>query len=792
MKKARILVVGTSLLALTCSTMSMAQSASKTDRQNAEAGSTSQDIIVTATRREETVLKSAVSITAYSQEQLDIKGVRNIEDLTRMTPGVSLNQGTFGIKYLVIRGLTSSVGATMNGIYIDDTPVQVRNISLANNFYPVLFDLHDVEILRGPQGTSFGSGSMGGLIRFVSEKPSVDKYSGYARAELATTEGGGLSYEGGAAIGGPIVQDKIGFRISGYYRHDGGYIDRVPYVANRGTYKKNANTRETGSVQAQMVFKPTETLTITPGFYFQRLKRNESDQFWSQRPGIPGGATPALLNPTPYPAFTSGEGGQSYGIDRVKLYSVKANWDLGPVSLINNTAYVDRSGHTSDDATSFFLDLLGQPQSGGQFETLGGDFRSNIDLQSRQRAFTQELRLQSNGTGPLSYEIGVFYQRTKQSVVERDTTVDPRGIVLLDGAVPLVPSSDGKGLVGNALDRSVDSQIAGFVNVDYRLFDKLKLTIGARYSVLKLDYTNNSAYNIPTTIATHGSTKDKPFTPKFAAEYQLNDRMMIYSTVAKGFRPGGTNPGVDRNQCQANLNAYGLSDVPPVYKSDSDWSYELGAKGRPSKFLEFAGDVFQLDWKDTQRTRTLFDCSQNFIQNLGSSRVRGVEAKVTVFPFRGFSIDTNFSYIDAKVASTIPNYVKNAAGAIVQDTKNAVTKGDRFAPEWIISVAGDYTMPVSDGVVGYGHIQYDYRSGYDAPSENAAFNPLYGHVFAQHNLSARVGARMHGIDASLFVNNITNSRDELGRLALGSGAANRLLRQTYRPRTFGATVSYRY
>jgi iron complex outermembrane receptor protein len=783
MTKSRLFAVGSSLLALSCSSMAMAQSTASADRGNVEAGSNGSDIIVTATRREESVLKAAVSITAYSQASLDLKGVRNIEDIARMTPGVSLNQGTFGIKYLVVRGLTSSVGATMNGVYIDDTPVQVRSISLANNFYPALFDLERVEVLRGPQGTSFGAGAMGGAIRFISAKPSVDKYSGYARAELATTEGGAPSYELGAATGGPIVEDKIGFRVSGYYRRDGGYIDRVPYVANRGTAKKNANSNITYVGQAALTFKPTETIEITPSVFYQQANRNESPQFWTTRPGA---ATP--LTPNPYPAFTSGEGANSYGHDRAIIYSVKSSVDLGPVSLISNTSVVNRKVHTSDDGTAFFLDLLGQPQSGGLFEsTFGVDFRSLIGLHQTQKSFTQELRLQSNGSGRLNYEVGVFYQNSRQEVTEFDTSTNPGGLV---GIIPLIPAVNGN--IGYALDQSRDKQIAGFAQVDYKLFDKLKLTAGIRYSQLTVDFTNTTGNRLPTDVVAGGHTVDKPWTPKFGAEYQLTDKMMIYSTVSKGFRPGGSNPGANIVNCTADLAAVGLTDIPRSYKSDSVWSYELGAKGRPSRFIEFAGDVFQLDWTDVQRTRTLTGCSQNFIQNLGSARVRGVEAKIVLYPLHGLSIDTNFSYNDAVATSTIPNFVVGTGGAIVRDTKNTVTSGDRFAPKWIISVAADYEATVRDGVVGYGHIQYDYRSGFDAPNENAAFNPLYGRVFTRNFVAARVGARFHGIDASLFVNNLTNSKDELGRLALGAGAANRILQLTYRPRTFGATISYRY
>jgi outer membrane receptor protein involved in Fe transport len=776
-----ILKAGVSLLVLVAAAPVSAQAGP--DQRESE--SSLSDIIVTANRREQTVLKVPISVTAYSQESLDLKGIRNIEAITRMTPGVSLNQGSFGIKYLVIRGLTSSVGATMNGVYLDDTPVQVRSISLATNFYPGIFDLERVEVLRGPQGTSFGGGAMGGAIRFISAQPSVEKYSAYGRAELATTEEGSPSYEAGAAVGGPIVTDKIGFRVSAYYRRDGGWIDRVPFEANRGTPKEDANSGRRFVGQAALTIKPTENLTITPGLFFQQANSYESDQYWTTRPGA---ATP--LTTTPYPALTSGEGGAAFNRDRAIVYSIKAQLDLGSATLINNTAFTDRKVVSESDGTGFFLDFLGQPQTGGFFASvLGVDFRSNIALRQAQRSFTQELRLQSNGDGPVNYYVGLFYQNSRQRVAEFDTSTNPFGIANADGSIPILPSVNG--LIGYALDRVRDRQIAGFAQVDYKIFDRMTLTAGLRYSRTTVDYTNTNGYNLPSDQVGGGSSKDHPLTPKFGAEFQLTDKMMIYASAAKGFRPGGSNPVSSVIDCSGSLAALGLSAIPRTYRSDSVWSYEIGAKGSPNQFLSFAADVFQLNWKNVQRTRNLPTCAQNFIENFGAARARGVEAKIIITPLRGFSIDTNLSYTDARQRQTLPNFALQPDGSLVR-SGNLVTKGDRFAAPWIISVAADYETNLGTGETSaYGHLQWDYRSGYSAPSGNAGFIPLLGRVFTQEFVSARVGIRHQRTDFSLFVDNLLDSKDELGRLVLGAGGANRLLRQSYRPRTVGITASHR-
>lgn len=785
----KLLLGGISLLVLASPFAATAQTASAVPAKAksptiAAERQTDQEIIVTANRREESILKVPVSVTAYSQENIDLKGIRNIEDLARMTPGVSINQGTFGIKYLVIRGLTSSVGATMNGVYIDDTPIQVRSVSLTSNFYPAMFDLERVEVLRGPQGTLFGAGAMGGAIRFISAKPSVTDFSGYSRAEVGFTEGGAPSYEGGAAVGGPIIKDKVGFRVSGYYRRDGGYIDRVPFVANRGTAKDNHNSRETFVGQAALTLKPTEDLTITPSVFHQQANRNNSDQFWDWRPGV---------KRAPLPEFTSGEGLESYGKDNATIYSVKGELDLGPATLISNTAFTDRKIASFDDGTALFLDIFGQPQSGGLFETAFGiDFRSSLDVKMRQQAFTQELRVQSNpGEGRFSYVAGVFFQNSRQTAEEFDRSVNPKGLA---GLIPLAPAVNGN--IGYLLDNAKDRQIAAFGQLDYKLTDKLSVSAGLRYSRVTFDFRQVSGNNLPTDEITTGRTSESPITPKFGIEYNPTNRLMFYGSAGKGFRPGGTNtipsPASITPECTAALQGLGYATVPGQYRSDSTWAYELGAKGRVGSWLTFAGDAFQIDWTDVQRTRSVLNCANPFIDNLGKSRARGVEAKIVVSPLKGLSLDANLSYTDATVQQTLIRPA-TVVGGVLLPAAPITTKGNRFAPPWIISLAADYETELGSGnIVGYGHVQWDHRSGLSAATGNLGYNPLLARVATQDFVAARFGVRTGGIDISVFVNNVLNSRDELGRLALGAGGAERLLRQTYRPRTIGLTGSHRF
>src|SRR3979490_1380069 len=197
-----------------------------------------EEIVVTRTRRSERLQDVPISVMAFSQEKLDSQGLHNIDDLVRLSPGVNFqrNGRSWAGNYndegsdINIRGVDSAAGTATTGIYIDDTPIQTRKIGFGSiNAFPALFDLDRVEVLLGPQGTLFGAGAEGGVVRFIAPEPDLKKRGGYARADAAVTDGGSPSYEGGVAFGAPIIDDVLAFRASLSFRRDGGWVDRGGY-----------------------------------------------------------------------------------------------------------------------------------------------------------------------------------------------------------------------------------------------------------------------------------------------------------------------------------------------------------------------------------------------------------------------------------------------------------------------------------------------------------------------------------------------------------------------------------
>src|SRR5262249_42587195 len=262
-----------------------------------------QEVVVTATRREEELSKVPISVTALTQDAIDRRGIKDINDIVRFTPGVTIdNSGTNAIS---IRGISSSARAGTTGIYIDDTPIQMRALGFnPDDTLPKTFDLDRVEVLRGPQGTLFGSGSAGGTVRYILMQPSLTASSTYVRAEGPYTDGGQPSYEAGIAHGGPIIDGTLGYRVSAWYRQDGGWIDRVDPTSGAVT-ESNANHQGTMQLRLAVTWAPIESLQITPNVLYQNSKRHDASTYWpaysdsSGAPTFSGPSDGTFNNATP-------------------------------------------------------------------------------------------------------------------------------------------------------------------------------------------------------------------------------------------------------------------------------------------------------------------------------------------------------------------------------------------------------------------------------------------------------------------------------------------------------------
>lgn len=724
------------------------------------------DIVVTAQKRNESINTVPISISAATQAQLDAKGLKNIDDLIRTTPGLAVQKGGALDDIISIRGITSNVGASTTAVYVDETPVSARNICFYCGFtaYPQLFDLERVEVLRGPQGTLFGASSMGGTIRFITPKPDLEKYTGYARAEVSTTEHGAPSWELGAAIGGPIVEDKVAFRASGWTRLDGGYIDAVDQTTGRVT-DKNTNQRRSYVARLAVTVKPAEQLTITPSFYYQKMNVADRDTFW------PDAGTFRSYMPQLQP-YT----------DRQIIGALDATYDAGSVTIKSVTSIYNRKQERADDYTlSDFAYFAGTDDRSALPNYLSTNYQN-----TSQKNFTQELRASTNGTGPFSFTGGFYFNRSINAFQQASKSdFDLFSETFYGGTAAQIfgfPLIDGASY--REKDRLVDKEYAVFGEVSYKLANGLKASLGARVSHNTYNLTIDTASITNSVVPTiYRSGKATPVTPRASLSYQ-HGRTLFYATAAKGFRIGGGNTSLASvASCAGDLRSLGFSDVPGSYKSDSLWSYEAGAKrsfagGRGS----IGASAFWVDWKNIQTNILLPTCGYNYTGNVGKARVRGFDMEGSFRPFTGLTLNGSVAYTDAV---NLESVVVNGSTVVSAGSKLQV-------PDWSATVGAEYTVPL--GIKNL-YLRGDYQFANLIPPlsqpGDLAYDPVLTGTGAINFASLRTGVRARGLDISLFVNNIFNDRPSLGLGHELRGLGN-VRNVTLRPRTFGLTGTFRY
>jgi iron complex outermembrane recepter protein len=754
---------------------------SSSSAEDRAAADDSSDIFVTATRRSESLADVPISITALTGAGLTNKGITNISDLSHQVSDITLSNGFNGSTNIAIRGVASLVGAATTGIYIDDTPIQSRFVGASQsstNAYPVFFDIDRVEVLRGPQGTLFGAGSEGGTVRFISPQPSLTQLGLNARSEISSTQGGAASYEFGVAGNAPLVTDKLGLHLAGYYRQDGGYIDRVSFPGETIT-QKNINQQDSYLFRASLLWQPVENLSITPSVTWQKIHKDD-DSSYSRNDSNPDDGHFNQILPFPQPSR-----------DRFVLPALNLDYTLGGLHIINVTSFLDRTLRYDADYIATIGELLGQ-----NFDrTLALGVSNPSNLVNTQKSFTEEFRIQSADSpgARLKWVAGFFYQNSRQAASQ---IVHIPNFDQITQTIFGLPSAAvfGRGLIQpgdigyQALDRTRDRQIAGFGQIDYTLFPSLTVTAGVRVAHFSFDYSNtqDGPFNGGPSGST-GTTGITRVTPKFGVQWKPSKDTMLYGSVAQGVRQGGANAPVPATLCAADLSSFGLTEAPRQYKPDSVWSYEVGAKGKAlDGAVDFDGSLFNVKWNSIQSVVQLGRCGFSFVGNLGSAVSRGADIHTTIRPVRNLSLDLGITYTDAHYSDTIN---AAASGLIIKAGSKLP-----IAP-WQISVGLDYKLP-SQTVANFSpyiRVNYTYNSKYTNGTGpgTISFDPLAEGRDAINQLNGRVGLTGNGVDISLFVNNILNASPIVGTVHQ-TVETNWYRDYTIRPRTFGFLVSYKY
>jgi len=761
--------------ALACALGAAAQSASAAEVPGAAAAEPAAiaELVVTAQRREESILEVPASIEAFDQAAIQRLGIKDVSDVIRLTPGLFIRppDTTGNTTNVMIRGIGSDVSSSATAVYVNDTPVQIRAVGAASatdSLYPLVFDLERVEVLRGPQGTLFGASAEGGAIRFITRQPGRE-WSGHALAEVSSVKSGGLGYQAGVAGGGPI-SEAIGFRASAIVQRSGGWIDLRPQTAtligpDLYVDDKDTNVSDKAAAMLTVAIRPTDSVTVTPSLMWQK-EDGRYPRIWRRLSG--GGS---YVSGDLYPGKVDSE---------FVLGSLGVQWKFNSFDVYSTTAYLDRTRDSSSDLGIAFSGFLGGSSTTPVTSVL-------FQMENPQKQFTQELRLQGVALDErLNWVAGGFFRKLKQNTFFREDMPHFDALLVSYFGVPtrFVFGSD---LIDGRYasihtDESLDYERAAFGQLDFEIAPGLTLTGGLRVVNTENDITitRQGPLNRGTTggvLVTHAEASQTVWLPKAGIKYEFSDDWMAYATASRGFRPGGANTTPTTAICAAGMAALGITEVPGSYDADYLDSYEVGLKGGTSDGRHQASlSAYSSKWKDRQDQVSLGSCGLNYIDNLGTATSRGVELQVVSAPTENLRLTFSGAYNRAKFKDTI-----------VIGTVTVVNAGDRIdAPPWMLSAALDYTIPTGGSLDGYVHLDAQYTSGYKTriSSDDLAIYPDARNRPSATFVNARVGVRRSEWDLSLFANNLLDS-NEILRTSQTSGEPMDIVPT---PRTIGVTL----
>jgi iron complex outermembrane receptor protein len=774
------------LLSLTAlAELASAADATDTSSESTDSGGLS-EITVTAEKFTSTIQNTPISISALSGDQLAAAGLTRIQDIAHEIPGLSMRTAGPGLTEYEARGLASNGGAAPTvGFYLDEIPLSPPALSQSGKVVidPDLYDIERVEVLRGPQGTLYGSGSMGGTIKVITNQPKLGVFEGSVQGTGSYTDGGSGNYGANLMLNVPLGETlAVRFVVSDLYRS--GWIDNItvnPFPVDLATKTqgnvlaapvtnviRHANDERLSSGRLSLLYKPSADFSILATAFKQTLRLGGYDLL----DGSPSNASPSRVYGAHYEAFPLREGVR----DDISIFGLTVNANLGFADLTSATAYWDRLGVQTQDASESIY-----------WTNQGGTPFVPVPYSERDPAhqFSQEIRLTSHDSGGLHWVAGAFYSELHS--VWNEIGASPLN------ATPAVP--DGSYFI--SWNPYTVKQTALFADGSYKITDQWKLSAGVRWYTYKSEQDEFSwGYDgpnaTPPAAALITKASDKGFNPRINLSYAPTPDLTTYATVSKGFRPGGANQILPPPNlppfCQAGALQFG---------PDAAWSYEVGEKAKFfDNWLTINSDVYYIKWTGIQQVLTL-PCGYQFYNNAGDGRSFGPELEINAKLSAEWSASFSGAWTDAKITHPNAAYTSfltnvaffpdgvthpcNASSACTAPIMNVVKDTASLSLTYATTVMSDYRLSarVVDAFVGP---SYDvaYYFGYKLPSYNLA--------------NARVGLAHGDWSADLFVNNLTNKVALMtaNNTSFQFNIPQVVRYSTNQPRTVGMQINYKF
>jgi outer membrane receptor protein involved in Fe transport len=787
------LLAGTSLVApgAAFAAGSADQSSDPNGSQSAEVESTSGlvgDIIVTASRREQSVTSVPYNISAVTAEALSRNGVTDIGKLARSVPGVAMiDRGAreAGMNNtIVIRGITTSgagalatasLTADTVSTYIGEAPLYV-NMAIK--------DVERVEVLRGPQGTLYGSGSLGGTIRFIFNRPTTDAFSATVDGSASITKRGSPSASGDLVVNVPL-SENLALRAVGSYSHTGGFVDQKFLFKRDGEHGPATNSNPADVLNGAPVIEPRKdvdwsdiyfgrvSLRMTPA---ENLDLQLNYQYQHTDVGGSGGVNPGYNGNDWY------EGSQRL-LDPLEsdthLVNLDASVDFGFATMTSSSSYYDAKIKSSRDNTG-----AGEVGGYGVFYTGSPRFIEESLDYNRNQGFVQEVRLTSNGRTPLQYVLGAFYQNTKRFIRLDDIMPGYSEWRRAEGSNPFGPDAGPLPpdfqLPANDRDYLTEEtqrfrEFALFGELTYNITDRWQVTGGARFFWQR--FKDEASFLLPQVEILFGQGSGSAFGNnqikvsdhifKANTSYEVADNVRVYGTFSQGFRRGGATalPTVGPFAERAELSSYAADKIN---------NYELGLKGRFGRSLSFSTAIFQIDWKDIQLPLQTVASGQDFVANGGRARSRGFEFEANWQVSDPLSISLGYAYTDAKLIDSFEirtldaDLIDQMGGIAGSGIAGSPTPG---TPKHSATLGIDYRHELSDDRALLFHVDGNYRSKVLRNLESSTTAPYYFEGYSTWNPSVTYETPRWSLTA--FVDNVFDVKGITSIDSLTPDVANR-------------------
>jgi iron complex outermembrane receptor protein len=745
-------------------------------------------IVVTAGKRAEDIKSVPNSVSVISGLELEERHIDNIEDVVRTVPGVSFGAGgNPGMDTITMRGVSSQGGNATVGQYLDEVSIVTQSSfsppsPTSGAAEPKLFDLERIEVLRGPQGTLYGAGAMGGAIRYITKSPDLTQNSVSATADVSYTKHGDqANYETTAVANLVVVPSVLAVRIGIDVGELGGYIDQykqIPlteaevtagdYAAQPGArVNTGVNTQRTLAGRVAAVWQPNDKLTVTPAVFAQRFTSGDTSVFY---PNL-GLYTQDKLVAEP-------------STDTMAVPSLTVKYNFGWANITSVTSYFFRQNAHTTDGTYFnstFIQYLadtsadlGACQCGVAFANLPGPSYSQEQTETTSQEIRLTSRLPSESGLPISWVAGLFGSDRKIKTDEFDYITGIRQTFFnLYGKAPETTSfgdAFANDSAGYSVGKEDQSQIAAFGDFTYYVMPTLKVTAGVRELRANTSYDFKTGGYFAQGIAPESSASNgyTATTPKLAVSYDISDEATVYANAAKGYRIGGYIVPIDLTTglCPGSLAAFGITDPKLSYKPDSLWSYELGGKTTwAENRLSVNVSAYYVDWKNVQQTFAL-SCGSQYTANFGNAVSYGGELEIQARPIRGLLLGLEAGATHATLTSVVPN-VGASVGEHLLNT-----------PEWTATASGEYRWPVTSQANAFLRADYDWIG-----QSHGSFNvndPAYSYP-TYSILNGSAGVTLGNVTISAYAKNLANDQKIIQRVSL------ELLEDAYvpRPRTVG-------